>query len=56
VAQPWEAELAEALEGRFAAIRRLARSITRVRRVVREHAKLEGRLAAERESAGEGAD
>jgi hypothetical protein len=56
VAQPWEAELAEALEGRFAAIRRLARSITRVRRVVREHAKLEGWLAADGASTGQGAE
>jgi hypothetical protein len=49
VVQPWEAELAETLEARFAAIRRLARSVTRVRRVMREHAKLEGRLAADGE-------
>ena len=47
VAQPWELALAEALEARFAEIRRLARSISRVRMAFRQHAKLE-RTAAER--------
>jgi hypothetical protein len=46
VAQPWELELAEALEERFAEIRRLARSVSRVRMAFRLHAKLE-RAAAE---------
>ena len=47
VAQPWELALAEALEARFAEIRRLARSISRVRMAFRQHAKLE-RTVAER--------
>ena len=47
VAQPWELALAEALEARFAEIRRLARSISRLRMAFRQHAKLE-RTAAER--------
>ena len=41
VAQPWELELAESLEERFAEIRRLARSVSRVRMAFRLHAKLE---------------
>ena len=47
VAQPWELALAEELEARFAEIRRLARSISRVRMAFRLHAKLE-RTVAER--------
>ena len=45
VAQPWELEIADALEERFAAIRRAARSVSRVRRAFRQHAKLERTLA-----------
>jgi len=45
VAQPWEVELAETLEERFAGIRRLARSVSRVRMAFRQHAKLERTLA-----------
>jgi hypothetical protein len=41
VAQPWELALADALEERFAEIRRLARDVSRVRMVFRQHAKLE---------------
>ena len=41
VAQPWELALAEALEERFAEIRRLARGVSRVRMTFRQHAKLE---------------
>ncbi len=41
VAQPWEIALAETLEERFAEIRRLARSVSRVRTAFRLHAKLE---------------
>jgi hypothetical protein len=41
VAQPWELALAEALEERFAEIRRLARGVSRVRMAFRQHAKLE---------------
>ena len=41
VAQPWELALAEELENRFAEIRRLARSVSRVRMAFRQHAKLE---------------
>jgi hypothetical protein len=46
VAQPWEVELAETLEERFAEIRRIARSVSRVRMAFRQHAKLERTLAA----------
>ena len=46
VAQPWEIEFAETLEQRFAEIRRLARSVSRVRMAFRQHAKLEHTLAA----------
>jgi len=49
VAQPWELALAEALEARFAEIRRLARSISRVRMACRLHAKLERATDAGRE-------
>ena len=45
VAQPWELALAEDLEDRFAEIRRLARSVSRVRMAFRQHAKLERALA-----------
>jgi len=45
-AQPWEIALAEALEERFAEIRRVARSVSRVRMAFRQHAKLEHTLAA----------
>jgi len=45
-AQPWESELAETLEERFAEIRRVARSVSRVRMAFRLHAKLE-RMVAE---------
>jgi len=45
VAQPWEIELAETLEERFAEIRRLARGVSRVRMAFRQHAKLERALA-----------
>jgi hypothetical protein len=41
VAQPWELAIADALEDRFAEIRRLARSVSRVRQAFRQHAKLE---------------
>jgi hypothetical protein len=44
-AEPWELALAEALEARFAAIRRLARGVSRVRMAFRLHAKLERALA-----------
>jgi len=46
VAQPWELALADTLEERFAEIRRLARSVSRVRMAVRQHAQLERTLAA----------
>ncbi len=45
VAQPWELALAEALEDRFAEIRRTARSVSRVRMAFRQHAKLERTMA-----------
>ena len=45
VAQPWELEIADALEERFAAIRRTARSVSRLRTAFRQHAKLERTLA-----------
>jgi hypothetical protein len=48
VAQPWELALAEALEERFAEIRRLACSVSRVRMALRQHAKLERALAGAR--------
>ena len=51
VAQPWEVELAETLEERFAEIRRLARSVSRVRMAFRQHAKLERSKA---EGSGQG--
>jgi hypothetical protein len=44
VAQPWELAIAEPLEERFAEIRRLARSVSRVRAVVRQHGRLERTL------------
>ena len=44
-AQPWELELAEALEERCAEVRRLARSVSRVRMAFRQHAKLECAVA-----------
>jgi hypothetical protein len=47
VAQPWELALAEALEDRFAEIRRLAGSVSRVRMAFRQHAKLERALATQ---------
>jgi hypothetical protein len=50
-AQPWEIALVETLEERFAEIRRLARSVSRVRMAFRQHAKLEDTLAA---AVGEG--
>ena len=40
-AQPWELEIADALEERFANIRRAARSVSRLRTAFRQHAKLE---------------
>ena len=46
-AQPWELEIADALEDRFAAIRRSARSVSRLRTAFRQHAKLERTLAGE---------
>jgi hypothetical protein len=49
VAQPWELALAETLEERFAEIRRLARSVSRVRMAFRLHAKLERATDAGRE-------
>ena len=48
VAQPWELALAEALEERFAEIRRLARGVSRVRMAFRQHAKLERMMTEER--------
>ena len=45
VSQPWELEIADALEDRFAAIRRTARSVSRLRTAFRQHAKLERTLA-----------
>ena len=45
VAQPWELAIADALEERFAEIRRLARSVSRMRTAFRQHAKLERTLA-----------
>ena len=47
VSQPWELEIADALEERFAAIRRTARSVSRLRTAFRQHAKLERTLAGE---------
>jgi hypothetical protein len=41
VTQPWELALADTLEERFDEIRRIARSVSRVRMTVRQHAKLE---------------
>jgi hypothetical protein len=41
VALPWELAIADVLEDRFAEIRRLARSVSRVRTAFRQHAKLE---------------
>jgi hypothetical protein len=46
VAQPWELALADTLEERFAEIRRLARSVSRMRMAFRQHAKLERTLPA----------
>ena len=46
VAQPWELAIAEELEDRFAEIRRIARSVSRVRMAFRQHATLERTLAA----------
>jgi len=46
-AQPRELEIADALEDRFAAIRRAARSVSRLRTAFRQHAKLERTLAGE---------
>ena len=51
VAQPWELAIAEALEDRFAEIRRTARSVSRVRMAFRQHAKLERSMA---EGSGQG--
>ena len=51
VAQPWELAIAEALEDRFAEIRRTARSVSRVRVGFRQHAKLERSKA---EGSGQG--
>jgi len=45
VAQPWELAIADDLEDRFAEIRRLARSVSRVRMAFRQHAKLECAVA-----------
>jgi hypothetical protein len=53
VAQPWEVELVETLEDRFAEIRRTARSVSRVRMAFRQHAKLERAMA---EGRGQGSD
>ena len=50
-AQPWELAIADALEDRFAEIRRLARGVSRVRMAVRQHLKLE-RMMAERRDEG----
>jgi hypothetical protein len=47
VAQPWELALADALEERFGRIRRLARSVSRVRMAFRQHAKLEWAVGEE---------
>ncbi|MBK1699402.1 hypothetical protein CKO22_00300 [Thiococcus pfennigii] len=44
VAQPWELAIADPLEERFAEIRRLARSVSRVRAAVRQHGRLERKL------------
>jgi hypothetical protein len=54
VAQPWELAIAEELEERFADIRRLARSVSRVRMAFGQHAKLE-RTVAKPEDHGPGA-
>jgi hypothetical protein len=42
--RPWELAIADALEDRFAEIRRLARSVSNVRTAFRHHAKLERTL------------
>jgi hypothetical protein len=52
VARPWELALAEALEERFAEIRRLARGVSRVRTAFRQHAKLERAFAEGRGQCG----
>ena len=52
-AEPWELAIADALEERFAEIRRLARNVSRVRMTVRQHAKLERAIAERRPAAGE---
>ena len=51
VAQPWELVIAEELEDRFGQIRRIARSVSRVRMAFRQHAKLERSKA---EGSGQG--
>ena len=51
VAQPWELVIAEELEDRFAEIRRIARSVSRVRMAFRQHAKLERTMV---EGSGQG--
>jgi hypothetical protein len=51
VAQPWELAIADALEDRFAEIRSLARSVSRVRMAFRQHAKLECEVAEKGERA-----
>ena len=45
LAQPWEIELAEAMEDRFAPIRRLVQSLSALRVQLRQHLRLEQRLA-----------
>ena len=52
VAHPWELALAEALEERFAEIRRLVRGVSRLRTAFRQHAKLERALAEGRGQCG----
>jgi hypothetical protein len=51
VAQPWELAIADSLEDRFAEIRRLARSVSRVRIAFRQHVKLECAVAEKGERA-----
>jgi hypothetical protein len=47
-AEPWELELAEALEESFAPIRRVAHNVSRFRMAVRQHAKLVREVAERR--------
>jgi hypothetical protein len=53
--QPWELEIADTLENRFARIRLLVHSLSQLRVAFRQHQRLEQRLAADDRPVGEGA-